>query len=97
MRGIIFSAMGVAVLTTLAMIAVFTLEHAKNTIPTNKTLLGGRIKAAYYHIAWEYWNRPESPESVAIDRGCAPVIILDTMNDPIHVLAKPYVFYACGD
>ena len=97
MRGIIFSAMGVAVLTTIAMVMVLTLEHTKNTIPINKTLLGGRIQAAHYHILWEYKESQKHPENADVRRGCAPFITLDTRNDPISMLARPYITYVCGE
>lgn len=97
MRGIVFSAMGVAVITMLTMIAVLTLEHTKNSIPIDKTLLGGRIKASYYHINWEYKGEKHIPKETDIERGCAPFITVDLQNDSIRTLARPYVTYVCGD
>ena len=98
MRGIIFSAIGVALLTTLAMVAVITMEHTKNTIPVNKTLLGGTTEASKYHIAWEYKGQEKYPDEIDVERGCAPLIVLNTRErNPIQTLARPYVTYVCGD
>ena len=96
MRGIIFSAMGVAVLTTIAMVAALTLEYTKSTIPINKTLLGGRIEAARYHVMWEYMGLAENPDNMDINRGCAPFITLDLEGDTVQTLARPYITYVCG-
>lgn len=96
MRGQILSVTGLAILTVIALMATTVIAHTKATIPVERTLLGGRIRAAYHHINWEYKGNPTLDAAPNVEKGCAPVVVLDTASDPVYQLARPYVFYACG-
>lgn len=95
MRGIAFSALGLAVITTLVMFIGVTFTQLRNAIPIERSTLGGRIEAARLHILWEYKNNPQFPTKIDVNMGCAPMIVLDT-EDPIWEFAVPYITYVCG-